>query len=209
VAPYSMGIAISRQVGADQYEGGHFLPIIERNSTVPVSRSHPVGTIRDNQTEIMVAVYQGEARLVRDNVFLGNITVPLPPKKKGEVDIEVRFTYDVSGVLEAEVLLPQTGERYRAIISDNSGVLSPEQIEQRFIELAGLKIHPRDQIENRALVTRADRLYEQALGDLRHYLADCTARFQAALDTQDPVTVRRVRSEFKALLDQVESDHAL
>jgi molecular chaperone HscC len=209
VAPYSMGIAISRQVGVDQYDSGHFLSIIERNSTVPVSRSHPVGTIQDNQTEVMVAVYQGEARLVKDNVFLGNISVPLPPKKKGEVDIEVRFTYDVSGVLEAEVLLPQTGERYRAIISDNSGVLSPAQIEQRFAELAELKIHPRDQIENRALVARADRLYEQALGDLRHYLADCAARFQGALETQDPGTVRRARSEFKELLDRVESDQAI
>jgi molecular chaperone HscC len=206
VAPYSMGIEIARQMGADRYDDGHFMPIIERNSTVPVSRSHAVGTIRDNQTAVLIAVYQGEARLVKDNVFLGNISVPLPAKKKGEVEIDVRFTYDVSGVLEAEVLLPQTGERYRAIISDNSGVLSPAQIEQRFAELAELKIHPRDQIENRALVARADRLYEQALGDLRHYLADCTARFQAALDTQDNAVVRRARGDFKALLDEVESD---
>jgi len=209
VAPYSMGIAISRQVGPDQYDSGHFLPIIERNCTVPVSRSHPIGTIADFQTRVSVAVYQGEARLVKDNVFLGNIEVPLPSKKKGEVDIEVRFTYDVSGVLEAEVLLPQTGERYLAVISDNAGVLTPEQIAQRFAELAELKIHPRDQIENRALVTRADRVYEQALGDLRHYLADCTARFQAALETQDLAKVRHARAEFKTILQQVEGDAVL
>jgi molecular chaperone HscC len=208
VAPYSMGIAVSRQVGPNQYDSGHFLPIIERNCTVPVSRSHPIGTITDYQTEVMVAVYQGEARLVKDNVFLGNISVPLPSKKKGEVEIEVRFTYDVSGVLEAEVLLAQTGERYKAIISDNTGVLTPEQIAQRFDELAELKIHPRDQIENRALVTRADRMYEQALGDLRHYLADATARFQAVLETQDMAKVRHARVEFKTLLQQVESDYA-
>jgi molecular chaperone HscC len=208
VAPYSMGIAISRQVGPDQYDSGHFLPIIERNSTVPVSRSHPIGTIQDFQTKVMVAVYQGEARLVKDNVFLGNIEVPLPSKKKGEVDIEVRFTYDVSGVLEAEVLLPQTGERYKAIISDNAGVLTPEQIAQRFTELDALKIHPRDQMENRALVTRADRMYEQALGNLRIFLADSTARFQAALETQDPSTVRHARSEFKAILQQIDDDYA-
>lgn len=194
-------------MGPNQYDSGHFLPIIERNCTVPVSRSHPIGTITDFQTEVMVAVYQGEARLVKDNVFLGNISVPLPSKKKGEVDIEVRFTYDVSGVLEAEVLLAQTGERYKAIISDNSGVLTPEQIAQRFDELAELKIHPREQIENRALVTRADRMYEQALGDLRHYLADATARFQAVLETQDTTKVRQARAEFKTLLQQVESDY--
>jgi molecular chaperone HscC len=209
VAPYSMGIEIARRVGLDQMEEGHFLPIIERNSTVPVSRSHRVYTIRDHQAAVTVAVYQGEARMVKDNVFLGNIDVPLPSRKRGEVDIDVRFTYDVSGVLEAEVLLPQTGERYQAIISDNSGVLTPAQIEQRFAELAELKIHPRDQIENRALVIRADRLYEQALGDLRHFLAECTARFQMALETQDAAIVRRARSEFTSVLDQVDSDHAV
>lgn len=209
VAPYSLGIGISRQVGPNQYEGGHYLPIIERNSVVPVSRTENIVTIHDNQKEINVAIYQGESRLVADNVFLGKINFPIPVKKAGEVGIDVRFTYDISGVLEAEVTVLATQERHKMVISDNAGVMTPEQIEQRFAELADLKIHPRDQIENRTLVTRADRLYEQSLGDVRQYLAAHTANFQAALESQDPSTIRKARTALDEVLRQVESESFL
>lgn len=209
VAPYSLGIGISRQVGPNQYEGGHYLPIIERNSVVPVSRTENIVTIHDNQKEINVAIYQGESRLVADNVFLGKITFPIPAKKAGEVGIDVRFTYDISGVLEAEVTVLATQERHKMVISDNAGVMTAEQIEQRFAELADLKIHPRDQMENRTLVSRADRLYEQSLGDVRQYLAAHTANFQAALETQDPSTIRKARAALDEVLRQVESESFL
>lgn len=209
VAPYSLGIGISRQVGPNQYEGGHYLPIIERNSVVPVSRTENIVTIHDNQKEINVAIYQGESRLVADNVFLGKINFPIPVKKAGEVGIDVRFTYDISGVLEAEVTVLATQEHHKMVISDNAGVMTPEQIEQRFAELADLKIHPRDQIENRTLVTRADRLYEQSLGEVRQYLAAHTANFQAALESQDPSTIRKARTAFSAVLEEIESNSFL
>ncbi|PHV18509.1 molecular chaperone HscC [Janthinobacterium sp. BJB1] len=209
VAPYSLGISISRQIGPNQYEGGHYLPIIERNSVVPVSRTENITTIYDNQKEINVAIFQGESRLVADNVFLGKISFPIPPKKAGEIGIDVRFTYDISGVLEAEVTVLATQERHKMVISDNAGVMTPEQIEQRFLELADLKIHPREQLENRTLVTRADRLYEQSLGDVRNYIAAHTANFQAALETQDPAVIRQARTAFAAILTEIESDSFL
>ena len=209
VAPYSLGIATSRQIGPNQYEGGHYLPIIERNSVVPVSRTESITTIQDNQKEINLAIFQGESRLVADNVFLGKINFPIPVKKAGEISIDVRFTYDISGVLEAEVTVLATQERHKMIISDNAGVMTPEQIEQRFLELADLKIHPREQLENRTLVTRADRLYEQSLGDVRNYIAAHTANFQAALESQDSSTIRKARTALDEVLRQVESESFL
>ncbi|MNM02733.1 Chaperone protein HscC [compost metagenome] len=209
VAPYSLGIATSRQIGPNQYEGGHYLPIIERNSVVPVSRTESITTIQDNQKEINLAIFQGESRLVADNVFLGKINFPIPAKKAGEISIDVRFTYDISGVLEAEVTVLATQERHKMIISDNAGVMTPEQIEQRFLELADLKIHPREQLENRTLVTRADRLYEQSLGDVRNYIAAHTANFQAALESQDSSTIRKARTALDEVLRQVESESFL
>ena len=209
VAPYSLGIAISRQIGPNQYEGGHYLPIIERNAVVPVSRTETIVTIHDNQKEINVAIFQGESRLVADNVFLGKINFPIPAKKAGEIGIDVRFTYDVSGVLEAEVTVQATQERHKMVISDNAGVMTAEQIEQRFLELADLKIHPREQMENRTLVSRADRLYEQSLGDVRQFLAEHTAQFQAALETQDQSLIRKARLSFEKVLHEVESESFL
>jgi molecular chaperone HscC len=173
---------------------------------VPVSRTESLATVADNQKELDVLIYQGESRLVQDNVFLGKINLKLTPRKAGEVTVDVRFTYDVSGVLEAEVTLPATGERHQLVITENAGVMTPTEIEQRFAELAELKIHPRDQIENRALVTRADRMYEQALGDVREFIAARTIEFQAALETQDPATVRSAVAELRKALQQLEDE---
>lgn len=209
VAPYSMGIAISRQIGPRHYDPGHYLPIIERNCTVPVSRSQSVGTVTDFQKELLVLIYQGESRMVSDNVFLGKLSIPIPPKRAGEIELEVRFTYDISGVLEAEVTIGATGERHQLLITENAGVMSAEDIARRMQELAQLKIHPRAQIENRTLLASADRLYEQSLGELRDFVAAHAARFQAVLDTQNAAAIRVARAEFKDALRQVDEAGSL
>jgi molecular chaperone HscC len=204
VAPYSMGIGIARQVGPQQYESGHYLPIIDRNSVVPVSRVKEIATIHDNQKALNVQIYQGEARMVSDNVFLGTIEFPVPPKKAGEVSAEVRFTYDISGVLEAEITVAASGDKHKLVITENAGVMTPEQIEQRLGELAALKIHPRDQIENRTLVAEADRLYETLLGNARDLLAQHIAWFQATLNKQNPAEIRRARDTLKELMQHLD-----
>lgn len=204
VAPYSLGIGIARQVGPNNYEGGHFLPIIERNSTVPVSRVENITTINDFQKELMVKVYQGEARRVSDNIYLGTLTFPIQAKKAGEISADVRFTYDVSGVLEAEITVLPSQEKHKLVITENAGVMTPAQVEQRLAELSELKIHPRDRIENRTLVAQADRLYEQLLGQEREFLAQHVAAFQAVLDKQEPVATRRAREVLEQVMRQLE-----
>ncbi len=204
VAPYSLGINISREVGPNNYEGGHYMPIIDRNSTVPVSRVENITTIRDFQKELTVMVYQGEARRVSDNIFLGKLSFPIPMKKAGEVSANVRFTYDVSGVLEAEITVLPSQEKHMLVITENAGVMTPAQIEQRFAELAELKIHPRDRIENRTLVAQADRLYEQLLGREREYLAHQVATFQAVLERQEPIATQRAREALLEVMAQLE-----
>lgn len=209
VAPYSLGIAISRQIGAKQYDPGHYLPIIERNSTVPISRIESITTIHDGQPALTVQIFQGESRLVKDNVYLGKIEFPIPPKKAGEVSIDIRFTYDISGVLEAEATVKETGAVHQLVIAENPGVMTPEQMAQRMQELAELKIHPRDQMENRALIAQADRLYEISLGDLRPFLAHHIAQFQAMLETQDVEKVRHARVQLQEILQQIENESYL
>ena len=204
VAPYSLGIGIARQIGPNDYEGGHYLPIIERNSTVPVSRVENITTINDYQKELTVKVYQGEARRVADNIYLGTLTFPIAAKKAGEVSADVRFTYDVSGVLEAEITVLPTQEKHKLVITENAGVMTPAEIEQRLAELAELKIHPRDKLENRTLVAQADRLYEQLLGQEREYLAQYVAAFQGALERQDRKATERARESLMQVMRQLD-----
>ena len=209
VAPYSMGINVARSIGPTRHESGHYLPIIERNTTVPASRSQTVVTTTDNQKEIEVEIYQGESRMVDGNVFLGKLNFPIPSRKAGEVAIEVRFTYDISGVLEAEATVVGTQQRHQMVITENAGVMTAEEIAQRLVELAAIKIHPREQIAHRTLLAQADRLYEQSLGPVRDFVARHASAFQAALETQDPDTIRAARATLDEALQQVEDESYL
>ena len=206
VCPYTLGIKVSEQLDANQHEHGLFLPIIERNSVVPISRVKPVSTLRDNQELVDIMIYQGENRYVKDNIFLGTIKVPTPRRPAGEVGLNVRFTYDINGLLEAEVHVPQTGEQHRVLIEENPGVLTPEQIELRLAVLSSLKIHPREHAENRALLARLERLYEMNLGEIREFIGQRLTYFLSALERQDALEVEEVRLVLTNVCDQIESD---
>ncbi|PRX36011.1 molecular chaperone HscC [Paraburkholderia sp. BL18I3N2] len=202
VAPYSLGIDTAMQVGPAQFVPGHFLPIIERNTIVPVSRMQRIFTVRDRQQMLSIKVFQGEARLTADNVALGEFTLEVPLKAAGEAGADVRFTYDINGVLEVEATAFPGGVKRAMVIEENPGVMTPEEIRQRLAALSALKIHPRDQLENRTLLTRADRVYEETLGDHRQYLAAHIARFQALIERQDADEIAQARGELGALLDR-------
>jgi molecular chaperone HscC len=88
------------------------------------------------------------------------------------------------------------------VIEENPGVMTPEEIRERLTALSALKIHPRDQLENRTLLTRADRVYEETLGDHRQYLAAHIARFQALIERQNADEIAQARGELSALLDR-------
>ncbi|MBV8464965.1 MAG: molecular chaperone HscC [Burkholderiales bacterium] len=206
VCPYTLGVEVSEQVSPGRFQPGFFLPIIERNSVVPVSREQTVNTVVDNQTALHVNIFQGESRLVKDNIFLGEITIPVPPRPAGQVSVTIRFTYDVNGLLEAEMTVDETGQKHRLVIEENPGVLTQVQIEEKLAALAKLKIHPRELLPNATLLARADRLYQQMLGEERQWVAQEAARFQALLEGQDEAVIEPARAELKAFLDQIEGE---
>lgn len=206
VCPYSLGTDTSRRIAADRFEHGLFSPIIERNTLVPASRVSSFVTLADNQRQVRFGIYQGENRLVKNNVFLGEVSVDVPPRPAGEVNVDVRFTYDVDGLLEVDVDVPGTSERRSLVIEGRGHHYTPEQFEERRRYLASLKQHPRDQSENRALLARAERLYEESLGNVREYIQQCILAFNAALETQDPHRIASQRKEFAQRLAHVESN---
>jgi len=205
VCPYTLGMEIATEQRANQYISGHFFPIIERNSVVPVSKVEQVKTIQANQKEISVAIYQGESRLVKNNIKLGEVNIALQGDQKEEA-VEVRFTYDINGILEVEVKIASTGEIRRKIIENSPSTLTQEQIEDSLRKLAELKIHPRDQAENRALLARTERLYEESLGDKRHYIAQILTKYEAILEEQNLKEVERARKELSKILDRLEHE---
>ncbi|MEP6503570.1 MAG: molecular chaperone HscC [Betaproteobacteria bacterium] len=205
VAPYSLGVAVSVQLDAHSSSQGHFDPVIERNSVVPVSRVKRYTPVSDASRSLRIEVYQGEGRMVRDNIHLGGIDVPLPAGG-GERPVDVRFTYDVNGLLQVEVTVLRTGATHRLLIEGNPGVLSEVEIAERLESLAALKIHPRELIENRTLLARAERLYVQFRASEREWLGMQILRFEQLLATQDVRTIAPGQREFRQLLDRLERD---
>ncbi|MCF7533046.1 molecular chaperone HscC [Pseudomonas petrae] len=203
VCSYTLGIEVSQQHGQHR-ENGHYLPIIERNTTVPVSRVKTVCSAEEGQAAVKVCIFQGESRLVRDNIPLGELEIPLPPHNKGNVDLDVRFTYDNNGILECQVTIPKTGEQFALVIENNPGVLSPKEIAERLQALAVLKVHPRDQQVNTLLMARLEHLYQESLGERRELIGDWASQFQRALDSQDERIIRQTRTELNERLGQLE-----
>ncbi|UUW70149.1 molecular chaperone HscC [Pseudomonas oryzihabitans] len=203
VCPYTLGIETTRG-DALRREYGIYLPIIERNCVVPVSRVETVYPVEDDQTVVKVRIFQGESRLVKHNIFLGELDVPVPPRPGGGVAVEVRFTYDINGLLEAEAYVPLAQQRYTLVIENNPGVLSQAEIAQRLEALGTLKVHPRDQQVNSLLVARLERLYQECLGDLRAYVGDLAQDFQRVLERQDERAIREARTRLVERLDQLE-----
>lgn len=204
VCPYTLGTSVVRELGGGQYSDGHFLPIIERNTPIPVSRVERLYTISDNQKRLNVDVYQGESRRVENNIKLGELQIKVPPAPAGEQSIDVRYTYDINGILEVEVVSVSTGEKKRAIIENNAGTLTKEQIEARLAELKDIKIHPRDRTENRLLIARGERLYEESLGDRRELIARCIQQFEKLLQSQNDQEIKKAAEVLKDQLDQME-----
>lgn len=200
VCPYTLGTDVIKRLGNGKYESGHYMPIIERNTPIPVSKVERFFTANDNQTEISVDVFQGESRKVENNIKIGGFTVTVPSDPAGKQAIDVRYTYDINGILEVEVTTVSTGEKKKLIIEKNPGSLTPEEIEARLAELRDIKIHPRERTENRLLLAKGERLYEEALGEKRNEISFYLSQFESVLATQNEQEIKKAAIEFKKQL---------
>lgn len=206
VSPYSMGVEVAREVSEQQFEQGLYAPILERNSHIPISREERFNTLQDNQTQINLRVFQGENPLVKNNILLGEINVKVPKGPARQQCVDVRFTYDLDGLLEVEVTVVATGEKQRLVIEGNPGVLSKEEIDRRFGELSKLKLHPRNDLVNKQLLARAERAYEESLGAAREAISHRLVSFQSVISRQERREIARAREEFESFLNELEAD---
>ncbi len=205
VCPYSLGVDSAERRPDGTFRDGIFSPIIERNTAIPASRVKSYSTLQDGQKAIDLGIYQGESLSVVDNIKLGQITLKVPPARAGEIEVLVRFSYDINGLLEVDIHVPKTGERRELVIMDDE-TASMAGLDQRRALLAALKQHPRDADANKAALARASRCYEKFLGETRSYISQITSQFEMVLDKQDPREVEYARGELMKALDALEGE---
>jgi molecular chaperone HscC len=203
VAPFTLGIAISKSFG-HELRDGYFLPVIHRNTTIPVSRVEPVATLHPNQTEIVVKIYQGESRRVEDNLLLGEFTVKGIPRGPAGQAVDIRFTYDLNGVLEVEATVVETRQKTTHVITRYARGLSADQIARAIRAMEKLKTHPREESGNRLLLRRAERIFKELGRDQRDILSRLLDGFEEALSLRDAEAIERHRVVLSNFLDQFE-----
>jgi molecular chaperone DnaK len=121
VTPLSLGI---------ETLGGVFTKMIEKNTTIPVSKSQVFSTAADNQTSVDVFVFQGEREMARDNKLLGNFQLDgIAPAPRGMPQVEVSFDIDANGILNVKARDKKTGKEQSVRIEASTG-LSKEEIER-------------------------------------------------------------------------------
>ncbi|MBT5017779.1 MAG: Hsp70 family protein, partial [Planctomicrobium sp.] len=121
VTPLSLGI---------ETEGGVMTALVERNTTIPVTKSEVFSTAADNQSAVTCSVYQGERQMARDNRLLDQFNLEgIPAAPRGTPQIEVTFDIDVNGILNVSAKDKGTGKEHKVVIQQSSG-LSEDEIEK-------------------------------------------------------------------------------
>ena len=202
VCSFTLGTEVVVEYEEGKFEDGRFCPIIERNTVIPASHTERLYTARDGQDKVRVRVLQGESRFARNNLFLGELEIQVPKGPKGQESVDVTYTYDINSLLEVEVTVVSTGASQKMIIKGEDSQMTDEEAKKRMEELAYLKIQPRDYEENRLVLTRAERMYEEALGDRRRKLDHYITLFEAALKKGDQNQILETRKALNEALGE-------
>jgi molecular chaperone HscC len=204
VCPFTLGTEVSREWEKGLFERGIYCPIIDRNTVIPTSRTERVYPAQDNQTQLRVEVLQGESRLAANNLKLGELLIDIPSGPAGQEAVDITYTYDINSILEVEVKVLSTGNVTRQIFRGQDVDMSEEEIQKRFETLSYLKIHPRDREENKYLLLRGERIYEESLGEKRQYVEAALHEFERALNSYDNGRIQQAKEVFKEKMKELD-----
>jgi molecular chaperone DnaK len=198
VTPLSLGL---------ETLGGVFTKLIERNTTIPCSKTEVFSTAADNQTAVDVYVFQGERPMARDNKLLGNFRLDgIQSAPRGMPQVEVKFDLDANGILSVSARDKATGKEQRISIQASSG-LSSAEIEKMVADAKANEATDRAKkeiIEARNQLDNLTYQIERSFGEHKDKLSEAEkakveAALQSARDAKDSDDLAKIQAATQEL----------
>ena len=189
VTPLSLGI---------ETLGGVMTKLIERNTTIPTSKSQIFSTAADNQPAVDIHILQGERPMAADNKTLGNFQLSgIAPARRGVPQIEVTFDIDVNGIVHVSAKDKGTGKEQSITIQNSSG-LSDEEIERMVREAEAHKAEDEEKSKKVELKNKAEGYIAQI---------DATLKDNGdKISAEQKAEVQKLRDELQAAIDNNDYD---
>ncbi|MBR2993829.1 molecular chaperone DnaK [Candidatus Saccharibacteria bacterium] len=189
VTPLTLGI---------ETMGGVRTPLIDRNTTIPTSKSEVFSTASDNQPQVEIHVLQGEREFAKDNKSLGRFILDgIAPAPRGVPQIEVTFNLDANGILNVTAKDKGTGKE-QSITIQNSGNMSKEDIEKAQKEA---EVHAEEDKKKKEGIDAKNHL-ENTI-----YQAEkMPDEYKDKISDEDKETVKKAVEEAKKVLNDTEAD---
>lgn len=184
VTPLSLGI---------ETLGGVFTRIIDRNTTIPTSKSQVFTTAADNQTQVDIHVLQGERKMAQHNVTLGRFQlVGIPSAPRGVPQIEVKFDIDVNGIVNVTARDTATNKEHKITITSSSG-LSGDDIDRMVKDAEKYAEEDEKRLQEIEIRNSADSMVYQTEKALKDY--------QDQMDEESRNKIESARDELKKALE--------
>lgn len=201
ICPFTLGISI---LNRNDYKKDIMSPIIERNTTLPASKSEIYTNTGEHQREVKIKIYQGESIYCEENLYLGEIQMEINVQHAYEAQVEVTFSYDINGLLVVDVLDRKNSHTCQKVILSKSVRLEQKELEKRIRELQSYKTNPVGNEKNRLLFARGERLYQEITGPNRARIMKALQQFGEVLNNGDKQQIIDLRKSLTEFFDRLE-----